>query len=71
MREIEVSRLSSKADNFFEYCVSVAKEFESRMSRMRVFVQHNLSTGTANEVILREFLSKHAVSTPKNRTIEK
>jgi uncharacterized protein DUF6602 len=27
---------------------------------MRVFVQHNLSTGTANEVILREFLSKHA-----------
>jgi hypothetical protein len=30
------------------------------MSRMRVFVQHNLSTGTANEVILREFLSKHA-----------
>jgi hypothetical protein len=27
---------------------------------MRVFVQHNLSTGTANEVILREFLSRHA-----------
>lgn len=52
--------MSSKADNFFEYCVSVAKEFQSRMSRMRVFVQHNLSTGTANEVILREFLSKHA-----------
>lgn len=52
--------MSSRADNFFEYCVSVAKEFESRMSRMRVFVQHNLSTGTANEVILREFLSKHA-----------
>ena len=52
--------MSSRADNFFEYCVSVAKEFQSRMSRMRVFVQHNLSTGTANEVILREFLSKHA-----------
>jgi hypothetical protein len=52
--------LDSRADNFFEYCVSVAKEFQSRMSRLRVFVQHNLSSGTANEVILREFLSKHA-----------
>jgi hypothetical protein len=27
---------------------------------MRVFVKHNLSSGNANEIILREFLSSHA-----------
>ena len=47
-------------DRFVEYCVGVAREFQARMSRLRVFVQHNLSSGTANEIILREFLSRHA-----------
>lgn len=49
-----------QADRFVEYCISVAREFQARMSRLRVFVQHNLSSGTANEIILREFLSRHA-----------
>ena len=52
--------MDSRADKFFEYCVSVAKEFQSRMNRMRVFVRHNLASGTANEIILRDFLAKHA-----------
>jgi hypothetical protein len=52
--------MESRADKFFEYCVSVAKEFQSRMNRMRVFVRHNLSSGTANEILLRDFLAKHA-----------
>jgi len=30
------------------------------MSRLGVFAKHNLSTGTANESILRDFLSRHA-----------
>jgi len=49
-----------RGNNYFEYCVSVAKEFQSRMNRMRVFVRHNLASGTANEIILRDFLAKHA-----------
>ena len=52
--------MDSRGEKFFEYCVSVAKEFHSRMNRMRVFVQHNLTSGTANEIILRDFLAKHA-----------
>jgi hypothetical protein len=45
---------------FVNYCISIAQEFNSRLSRMRVFVKHNLSSGTANEAILRDFLSNHA-----------
>ncbi len=52
--------MDSRADKIFEYCVSIAKEFQSRVNRMRAFVQHNLTSGTANEVILRDFLAKHA-----------
>jgi hypothetical protein len=44
------------------YCVSIAEEFESRLNRIQVFVKHNLTSGTANETILRDFLSSHAPS---------
>lgn len=43
-----------------QYSISIALEFKARMDRMRNFVEHNLSSGTANEAILRDFLSQHA-----------
>lgn len=46
-----------------QYCVSIAQEFHARHNRIRAFVKHNLSSGTANEAILRQFLLEHA---PKN-----
>ena len=52
--------MSTRADKTITYCIGIAREFQSRLSRMQVFVKHNLSTGTANEIILREFLSSHA-----------
>jgi hypothetical protein len=43
------------------YCIGIAKEFQSRINRMQTFVKrHNLTSGGANETILREFLSMHA-----------
>lgn len=51
--------MSNSADNFLSYCQTIAQEFESRVSRIKSFVSHALSTGTANETILREFLSSH------------
>jgi hypothetical protein len=47
-----------------DYCIGIAKEFQSRINRMQTFVKkHNLSSGGANEAILREFLSMHAPTT--------
>lgn len=48
------------SEKMLEYCMSVAQEFQARMNRLRVFVKHNLSSGNANEIILREFLASHA-----------
>jgi hypothetical protein len=42
--------------NLLAYCASLAGEFEARRNRVRHFVQHNLTSGTANEAILRAFL---------------
>jgi hypothetical protein len=56
------AEIPTEAERFFDYCISIAKELEARLSRKRVFVQHNLSSGTANEAILRDFLSNHAQS---------
>ena len=45
------------------YCRGVAEEFNSRINRVRNFVSnHNLTSGTANESILRDFLSVHSPS---------
>jgi hypothetical protein len=51
--------MTTSSDKIIEYCLGVALEFEARVNRMRVFVRHNLSSGNANEIILREFLSSH------------
>lgn len=45
---------------FIKYCMGIAEEFTAQLNRLRNFVKHNLTSGTANETILREFLSKHA-----------
>lgn len=44
-------------DNLIAYCESLAGEFSNRTNRVRSFVSHNLTSGTANESILRNFLS--------------
>lgn len=46
-----------------QYSISKAQEFVARQNRIQAFVKHNLSSGTANEAILRQFLLEHA---PKN-----
>jgi hypothetical protein len=48
---------ASDVRNFLGYCSSLAQEFQSRRNRVRHFVKHNLTSGTANEAILRDFLS--------------
>lgn len=49
---------TSSIDRMIEYCTSIGKEFEARLNRIRAFVpNHNLSSGTANEAILRNFLA--------------
>jgi hypothetical protein len=52
--------MPTKVDKMLAYCVSIADEFQSRLNRIQTFVKHNLTSGTANETILREFLSSHA-----------
>lgn len=52
--------MTNNPDKIIEYCLGVSREFKARLNRMRVFVKHNLSSGNANEIILREFLSSHA-----------
>ncbi len=52
--------MPTKADKMLSYCVRIAEEFQSRLSRVEAFVKHNLTSGTANETIFREFLAAHA-----------
>jgi len=52
--------MTSRTEKTFAYCLGIAREFEARVSRMQIFVKHNVSSGNANEVILREFLASHA-----------
>ncbi|MCB0202204.1 MAG: hypothetical protein KDI03_19220 [Anaerolineae bacterium] len=49
----------SGTQRMLQYCSSIADEFESRLNRVRSYVtKNNLSSGTANETILRNFLSE-------------
>lgn len=50
-------------ENLLAYCSSLASEFEARRNRVRHFVQHNLTSGTANEAILRDFLASISART--------
>lgn len=48
---------SVEITNLINYCSSLANEFDARRNRVRHFVtDHNLTSGTANEAILRNFL---------------
>ena len=55
----EIARAAANLDvrNLLAYCASLADEFGARRNRVRHFVQHNLTSGTANEAILRTFLA--------------
>ena len=45
-------------DNLIEYGRGIAREFRARRNRIRHFVtEHNLTSGTANEIILRDLLA--------------
>lgn len=53
--------MTTRSDKMLDYCIGIANEFQSRINRLQTFVKkHNLSSGGANETILREFLSAHA-----------
>lgn len=55
--DIELAARGLDTRSFLAYCFSLADEFEARRNRARHFVQHNLTSGTANESILRTFLA--------------
>ena len=49
----------SSVERMLQYCSSIADEFEARLNRVGSYVtKHNLSSGTTNETILRNFLSQ-------------
>lgn len=49
----------SNTETILQYCAGTAKEFDARLNRVRNFVtRHNLSSGTANETMLRNFLGQ-------------
>jgi len=50
-------------ENLLAYCSSLASEFGARRGRVRHFVKHNLTSGTANEAILRDFLKSISADT--------
>jgi hypothetical protein len=53
----------SSIERIIEYCTGIASEFEARLNRIRTFVpDHNLTSGTANEEILRNFLAGHVAA---------
>ena len=50
---------SPNVERMLQYCSGIADEFAARMNRVRNYVtKHNLTSGTANETILRNFLTK-------------
>lgn len=52
-----------ETNGVFEYCLSMADEFQARLGRMSGFVGHSVTVGGAREAILRNFLKTHA---PRN-----
>lgn len=50
--------LNYTADDWINYGKGIAREFDAKRNRIRNFVpKHNLTSGTANEMILRDFLA--------------
>ena len=53
--------MDSSIERMVQYCSGIANEFEARLNRIRTFVpDHNFTSGTANEVILRDFLARRS-----------
>lgn len=51
--------MSASVERMVQYCAGVANEFHARLNRIRAFVPDDyLTSGTANEMILRNFLSR-------------
>jgi len=51
--------MSTSVERMVQYCAGVANEFTARLNRIRAFVPDEyLTSGTANEMILRNFLSR-------------
>lgn len=58
MSKKQSERLES-IDRMMDYSTGIANEFLARLNRIRSYVpDHNLTSGTANEMILRNFLAK-------------
>ena len=55
--DIELAATGLDTSSLLAYCFSLADEFFLRQDRVRHFVRHNLTSGTANEAILRTFLA--------------
>lgn len=56
---IVISKDQDGVDKLIRYGNSIAEEFNARLSRIRSFVpNHNLTSGTANETILRGFINE-------------
>lgn len=55
---MEVNKTS--VEGLVKYCQSIADEFRARQDRISNFVKHNLTSGTARETILRDFLAEHS-----------
>ncbi len=50
--------MEDNQEKFIEYCRKLADEFFARLNKIRIYVpEHNLTSGNANELMLRDFLS--------------
>lgn len=51
--------MNTSAEKLIDYCSGIANEFTAKLNRIRSFIpDHKLSSGTANEMLLRDFLAK-------------
>lgn len=51
--------MKKSVDRVLQYCTGIANEFDARRNRIRAFVpDHNPTSGAANEIVLRDFLSR-------------
>ena len=51
--------MDSSIERMLQYCSGIAREFETRLNRVRAYVpNHKPSAGATNEIILRSFLAQ-------------
>ena len=51
--------METSIERMLQYCSGIADEFDARLNRIRAFVpDHNPTAGAANEIILRDFLTR-------------